>query len=133
SLSFHHAILDGWSVAVMLTEVFQRYLALLHEVVPSLPAPPPNSFPQFVALEREAIDSTEQQHFWSQQLHDAAITKLPRWPRPQPPAELRRVLHYDVPLTTQMSAQLKQLAQTLAVPLKSVLLAAHLRVLNLLT
>ncbi|PYX84386.1 MAG: hypothetical protein DMG70_06535, partial [Acidobacteria bacterium] len=35
TISFHHAILDGWSVASMISELFTDYFALLDEVPPS--------------------------------------------------------------------------------------------------
>jgi NRPS condensation-like uncharacterized protein len=32
TLSFHHAILDGWSVATMLTELFRSYLSVVKRI-----------------------------------------------------------------------------------------------------
>ena len=57
SLSFHHAILDGWSVASMLTELFQSYLSNLGQSVTQMSRCLKTSYRDFVALERQAIRS----------------------------------------------------------------------------
>ncbi len=55
SLSFHHSILDGWSVATLLTELFAAYAHRLGHAVPPLPAPPAVAFRDYVALERHVL------------------------------------------------------------------------------
>jgi natural product biosynthesis luciferase-like monooxygenase protein len=133
TLSFHHAILDGWSVAVLLTELFQQYLSLQGLPVPALPLPPEASFREFVALEREAIKSEEQQRFWAEKLAGHSVSRIARWPLAETPEGARRVVNYEVPLSDALSQELQRLAQSLAVPVKSVLLAAHLRIVSLLS
>ena len=78
TLSFHHSILDGWSVATMLTELFQRYFALLGQRAGAIEPPPEVSFRDFVAAEREAVASQEAKCYWAEKLSDIRITKLPR-------------------------------------------------------
>ena len=130
SVSFHHAILDGWSVASMLTELFQRYLARLGKA--PAPAPPPRAtFRDYVALERQALESEECRQFWRRALAEASTTTLPRWPAgAERPA--RRVARYDVPLAPEIGAGLRELARRAQAPIATVLLAAHGRVLALL-
>ena len=132
TLSFHHAILDGWSVAVMLTELFQHYFSLLGEEVGTIEPQPAVSYRDFVAAEREVMASHEAQHFWVQKLRDSAVIKLPRWihPRPFAGAPQLGVLHIDI--SQEVSHGLKELARKASVPIKSVLLAAHLRAMSLL-
>ena len=79
TLSFHHAILDGWSFASMVTELLKRYLSLLGEQVDSV-SPLSIAFRDFVALEQQAIASEECQRYWMEKLNDSTFTKLPRWP-----------------------------------------------------
>src|SRR5439155_7813740 len=55
-LSFHHAILDGWSVATLLTELFGDYSARLRDTPLRLEAPR-SLYRDFVALEQEAVAS----------------------------------------------------------------------------
>ncbi|MEH1828477.1 MAG: amino acid adenylation domain-containing protein [Nostoc sp.] len=129
AVSFHHAILDGWSVASMLTELFGHYFSLLGEKVDFLNPPPSSLFRDFIALERETIATEESQRYWMQKLRDSTITTLPRWHSPE---AIRQVNEQEVPISAEISEGLQQLAKSTKIPLKSVLLAAHLRVLSLL-
>ncbi len=131
ALSFHHVILDGWSVASMMSELLKRYLSLGEQV--HYPSPQLNiAFRDFVALEQQAIASSETQHYWSEKLNNSTFTKLPRWSSMSKNTNVR-VGVQEVTLSPKIFEGLKQLAQSAEVPLKSVLLAAHLRVLNFLS
>ncbi|MEH2155517.1 MAG: amino acid adenylation domain-containing protein [Nostoc sp.] len=133
TLSFHHAILDGWSVASLITELFQHYLLLLGLKVPPIKPAPSLTFRDFVALERETIESPECQKYWKQKLEEITITKLPRWTECYLSSKTGQIVQQEVTISPEISSGLKQLAKKAGVPLKSVLLAAHLRVLSLLT
>ncbi|GHO60113.1 hypothetical protein KSB_85880 [Ktedonobacter robiniae] len=135
SLSFHHSILDGWSVASLLTELFRSYLALLKqgEQTPSLP-PPSVQFRDFVALERRAIKPDVTQRYWQEKLAGSTRLQLPQGKPGERISQVASGVHVEaVPISLELSQQLKQLAREAAVPIKSVLLAAHLRVLQLLS
>src|SRR5262249_12032055 len=86
----------------------------------------------FVALEREALKSEADRDFWLNKLSDSTVTTLPSLSaaadRPEP-----RVRPHPVPLSHEVSAGLQRLAQTAGLPLKDVLLAAHARVLSLVS
>ncbi|MEH2220692.1 MAG: amino acid adenylation domain-containing protein [Nostoc sp.] len=133
TVSFHHAILDGWSVASLVTELLRRYLAILSEQVDFSFRPLSSVFRDFVVLEQQAIASANSQQYWSQKLKDSTITKLPRWSVSPTQAVGQQFCFQAVPLSSEISEGLKQLAKSVGVPLKSVLLTAHLRVLNLLS
>jgi amino acid adenylation domain-containing protein/non-ribosomal peptide synthase protein (TIGR01720 family) len=129
----HHAIIDGWSDGLFLTELFRRYLALLKGEAP--PADPPVSvaFRDYVALEREALASEECRDYWLRKLGDSSVTRLPRRERAASAARAQsRVERLRVPVSAEVSRGLKALAHAAGVPIKSVLLAAHLRVLGVL-
>jgi amino acid adenylation domain-containing protein len=124
----HHAIVDGWSFATLLAELFALYFAELGRGEP-LPPPPAAVFRDFVALERQALESEESRRYWSDKLAGHAFLGLPRWPgRPQAPAPRMEDLSRALPM--EVDAALGRLADALGVPVKSVLLAAHLRVLG---
>jgi amino acid adenylation domain-containing protein/non-ribosomal peptide synthase protein (TIGR01720 family) len=132
TLSFHHAILDGWSVASLLAELLQDYLAEIAGS-PLRISPPAATFRDFVAHEQHSLASEETRRYWRDTLQEYTQMQLPRW-QVQPSEKL----HTDVPpVTTPLGAalveRLKYVANTCGVPLKSVLLAAHLRVLHLLS
>ncbi|WP_236144697.1 non-ribosomal peptide synthetase [Nostoc sp. CMAA1605] len=133
TLSFHHAILDGWSVASFISELFQHYLFLLGLKVPPIPAAPSLTFRDFVALEQQTIASLDCQNYWQEKLQEINVTKLPRWPKSYLSTQTGQIVQQEVNISSEISSGLKQLAKTARVPLKSVLLAAHIRVLNLVT
>src|SRR5207302_10979274 len=73
--SFHHAILDGWSVSLLLQEFFARYQALAQGSQPQLPASRP--YRDYIAWLQQQ-DQAEAQAFWQQQLAGfTAPTPLP--------------------------------------------------------
>ncbi|SDH70012.1 non-ribosomal peptide synthetase [Nonomuraea jiangxiensis] len=165
SLSFHHAILDGWSVAALVTELLQRYHG--HLTGDRLPVSPPGAaFRELVSAERAAVAAAETRDFWHAQVADAPDTRLPRLPEQptEPPhrpgqSDQAEALHSSgqpdhadaeaprapgqrgepeavvlrLPLEAALLDRLGAVARELAVPLRTLLLAAHLRVLALLT
>ncbi|WP_101786847.1 amino acid adenylation domain-containing protein [Nonomuraea indica] len=132
SLSFHHAILDGWSVAALITELFRRYHAhTRHDPLPA--TPPPAAFRDLVAAERAAVASPDAQRFWRDQVADAPDTRIPRPAEPDTPGRERTVEVLRRPLDPDLLERLRRTARELAVPLRTVLLAAHLRVVALLS
>ena len=131
SLAEHHAILDGWSVALLLAELFETYLALLAGAAPAVPVPPAASFGDFVAREREAVDSADQRAFWTGLVRDREATLLPRFAAAGSRQRRTGLLELAVPITPATGAALLAAARQAGVPRKSLLLAIHLRVLAL--
>jgi amino acid adenylation domain-containing protein len=129
----HHAILDGWSVATVLTELFQTYFSLLRGEPDPGEAPCQSSFRDFVILEREALASEESRTYWSERLRDSTITKLPRWPSSSEANARKTPIEIDVPISLETSEALKRAAAIARAPLKSVLLSAHLKLISLLS
>jgi amino acid adenylation domain-containing protein len=132
TLGFHHAILDGWSVATMVTEVLRRYAARLGGH-PLPAAAPDTAYRDFVRRERETVDSPAARAFWQDTLAGAPLTRLPRDPT-RAAGEAgggtdSRLVDEVVP--DEIAAGLAELAHRLRVPIRAVLLAAHIRVLAL--
>jgi amino acid adenylation domain-containing protein len=133
NLSFHHAILDGWSLSSLFNELFQHYISLVERQTGALGPPPAIHFREFVALERAAMQSETQRRFWLDKLSDAPQTRVPRLPfAAKPESDAPLMLPHRVQIPLEVSRGLKGLSSAAGVPLKSVLLAAHLRVLSLL-
>ncbi|NNJ07062.1 amino acid adenylation domain-containing protein [Streptomyces sp. PKU-MA01144] len=127
TVSEHHAVLDGWSFTSLLTEILERHTALAADPE-SAPTPPPRTaFRDFVAVERAAAADPDSLAYWHRRL-DGATGGL--WPGSEDvhelPRTVERVLH-DAP------GQLRAAADALAVPVKSVALAAHLHALARIT
>jgi amino acid adenylation domain-containing protein len=136
--SFHHMILDGWSFATLMTELLQQYFFLLGKTIAPLATVPNVTFRDYVALEQQALQSEQCQRYWYEKLADFTVTKLPRSLDEQQHEsvgieEVEQVRRQEVEISSALSAQLKQFATKASVPVKSVLLAAHLRVMSLLS
>ncbi|GAA5531105.1 amino acid adenylation domain-containing protein [Herpetosiphon gulosus] len=129
SLSFHHAVIDGWSDAIMLTELFSDYARRL-QGQPSTIVAPQIGYHEFVRLEQATIHNPATQQFWAEHLAQASPMRLPRWPN-APRSNTSQ--SQSVAISTELSQALKALSRSLAVPIKDVLLAAHLRVISMLT
>lgn len=127
SYSSHHSILDGWSLAAMLTEVIDCYSAL---ATGSAVAPAPTiSYKRFIELEQQALNDSTSHEFWKKRLENFQPTTLPRTvaDKTAAPGEVRV---HNVPLPCGVSEKLRTMAAEEGLPLKCLLLAAHLKVLS---
>ena len=113
----HHAIMDGWSETVFADELISTYTARLHGREPDLPASV-EGMDEFVRLERAALESAEARAFWS-----ARITDLPR---ARSMARLSTKRRLDLRVEPALASELYHVAVQHRLPVKSVLLAAHL-------
>jgi len=121
-LTMSEPFLDGWSVATCLTELLETYLERVE------PARPSVTYRDFVALERAALASPEARAWWERTLDGATATTLAPGA-----AGSSNVVAHPVPLSRETGERLARLAAAEALPLKSVLLAAHLRALGAAT
>jgi len=127
-----HPILDGWSLHSLLAEIFTSYFAAIYDRPAPASAPLSSFYREFVRRERLTLASEEARLYWDQQVRDISPTELPRWPSVSPRAGVPRILKHTYPLSATTSKELKRVARSLGVPLKSVLLAAHLKVLSII-
>jgi amino acid adenylation domain-containing protein len=128
-LSFHDAILDGWSTALLLTELLRDYFGLLAGKRLPPRRPPRVSFRDFVALELATLDSDECRAFWERNLSDCIPGRLPRWSPPPRRGGTPEIGVLDVPVEAATSDALEALARHAGTPIKHVLLASHLKVM----
>ena len=127
-----HAILDGWSLTSTLAEMFNQHYALINGI--ALPNEPPVTlaFRDFVRLEQMTLESEACQRYWAGKLDNRAGMKLSRWPIP-PQATGERIRHSYPAITPELAAGLHGLARRAGVPIKSVLMAAHVKVMSMLS
>ncbi len=123
-IAFHHAILDGWSVARLLAD-FATLVGGGELVAPATP------YREFVRLEQAALDDAETRRFWTERLAGAPSAALPRWPHPARDPHSPRAGRHDRALPDATVAALRAHAARHGLPLKALLLAIHLQVLSL--
>jgi amino acid adenylation domain-containing protein len=124
-LTLTEPFLDGWSVTIVLSELLALYQSNLAVRLPGATIPHAQSL--LVARERDALADETSRAFWTRVLADSPASAVPAARAP--------VGHQSrpVPLTASTSRRLRDLAVDAGVSVKSVLLAAHLQVLALLT
>nr|WP_255673064.1 non-ribosomal peptide synthetase [Glycomyces amatae] len=129
NISLHNSCVDGWSINRVHAEVFDIYHRLRagEEVGPDSGA---NHQRDYVGLELRSLASTEDRGFWAERLREHPFTEVPSLAAPDAPNEVV-LSHFDIPL--ELSDAIRALADDLAVPVKNVLMAAHLRVMAVIS
>ena len=128
AISFHHAILDGWSVASLFTELFRTYCLLL-EGRSIDGAKPLSSYRDFIELEQGALKSADARKYWEDQLY-GAVSEQSFWKGQQKRIEARRV---EAILQDELMQGLKLLCVDARASMKYVALAAHISVIGLIS
>ncbi|MCG8914449.1 amino acid adenylation domain-containing protein [Actinokineospora sp. PR83] len=126
-----HAVLDGWSNQLLVMELVRGYRDVRDGVAPDSAAPglPMARFADGVAAERAALADPVPAGYWRDLVAGHRKVTLPAaWGEPGEP----RVVH-AVARIGDLGAGLRAVAAASGAPLKSVLLAAHLKVMGQLT
>lgn len=132
--SFHHAMLDGWSEAALTAEFIRLYRSGLAGLRHDRPADEPiqAGYRDFIEREQAALADPALRDFWRGQLDGAQALSLRRAPLTAAAMD-ERVEYLEVEIPAEREVALRALARDANVPLKSVLLAAHLRALQALS
>ncbi|MFI5571776.1 amino acid adenylation domain-containing protein [Streptomyces sp. NPDC051740] len=123
-LSFHHALLDGGSVATLLKELLQDYahgLGLDTDPVEEAALASPSAH---VRLEQAALRSREARRYWHEKLAGCEPTPIQSF-SPHLPAASHRPASRRVDLPAALVQQVRHFAAEHTLPVKSVLFAAH--------
>lgn len=133
TLTESHTINDGWSLHSTLAEIFEHYFALVNGEEPAKAEVLEVSFRDYVAMERAALENKEYQRYWDQKLDGLTAMHLPRMTvdNEKSVSHLRRTHHLE--LSDEVVKGLRRLAREAMVPVKSVLLAAHFKVMSLIS
>jgi amino acid adenylation domain-containing protein len=130
--SLSEPFLDGWSVASLITEIFECYSGLL-KGNSSGPTWLRASYADFVALERQTTASEEARQYWSEKLSDANASRITSASLLRQHEGSPRVGRVDVPVANEISSSLHAVAAAEGLSIKSVLLAAHCKVVSVLS
>ncbi|WP_371495233.1 amino acid adenylation domain-containing protein [Kitasatospora sp. NBC_00374] len=131
SITECHPVLEGWSYHSLLMELLETFRALRLGRTPLVPETPAVRFADFIAAEQTAIASPDERAFWQGVLDEHPAFALPAgWGADRTaPRE-----YYRIPVPYRdLEPQLRLLAVRARASLKNVLVAAHLKVLSMLT
>ncbi|MFH9004311.1 amino acid adenylation domain-containing protein [Streptomyces afghaniensis] len=131
SFTQSHAIMDGWSNQLFLVELVACYHRIRDGLEPEPYDAPRVRFADSVAAELRALDSAEDRAYWQGLVTDHAKFTLPaHWhgERDRPAETVRAGVRF-----ADLEEGLAALARTAGVSVKSVLTAAHLKVMSQLT
>ncbi|MFI5496797.1 amino acid adenylation domain-containing protein [Actinoplanes sp. NPDC051859] len=131
-VSFHHAILDGWSVATLVGELVQDYLHAIGAAVEPVAAACSGAPAAYVRAEQQALADEATQRFWRDRLQDVAPVPLESFRAYEAPGDDAPVTR-RVPLPARLDRAVHRFAAVHALAVKSVLFAAHCLTLRLLT
>ncbi|WP_298731550.1 condensation domain-containing protein, partial [uncultured Chitinophaga sp.] len=120
----HHAIIDGWSDALLMTELNNLYLKLAADSK-HIPEPLKISYKDFIVLHELDKRDEDTSRFWKQQL--AGFNRLDIFTREHD----LQLLHYH--LDKKLLSQLEQLAVSLGTTVKVISLSAYLCLLKILS
>lgn len=132
--AFHHAILDGWSVAGLLRELLQDYLSHVGVDVPAVDSTPhpTTTLAEYVRLEQRCREDESARSFWRNVVDGAPATSLLSHAAYESgaPGELADITVW-LPHWLQRAAE--GFANEHGVTLKSLLLAVHCLTLRTVT
>jgi amino acid adenylation domain-containing protein len=135
ALSFHHAIMDGWSDASFITELLQRYLANV-DGKPMEVLPLSVRYSSYIALERETLNSEASRSFWRNMLADARALEPHRntlAARSDGAKESGSIkLSAPIEIDAETNKSLVLFARKAKIPLKTIAFAVHLKALSVI-
>lgn len=129
--SFHHAILDGWSVATLFTELFNVYYQILEGIKVQCVKEKIN-FKQYVEMERQVMSNEMEWNFWKTELENCIST--PIFGKTKGTA-LKKIQTGKIisPIDSELFKKIKKITKESGTPLKTILFAAFLQVVKLVS
>ncbi|MEU9795697.1 amino acid adenylation domain-containing protein [Streptomyces sparsogenes] len=132
-LSFHHALFDGASVANLMGELLRDYghaLGLHPAPVPEVRLPSPAAH---VLAERRALASEDDRRYWREELAGGEPVSIGTFRPHRPPSAAGGRASHRFDLPARLGEEVRAFARERALPVKSVLFAAHCLTLRLLS
>ncbi|MGW4898788.1 condensation domain-containing protein, partial [Kitasatospora sp. NPDC004240] len=130
TFSHIHAVTEGWSYHTLVMEILAGYRSLRNGEAPAAYEMPAVRYADFIAAEQDALADPQTQAFWQQVVDAHSPLVLPAAFGDQGTAV--ESLSVRAPYT-DIEDGLRRLAAEARTSLKSVLLAAHLKVMSSLT
>jgi amino acid adenylation domain-containing protein len=129
--SEHHAILDGWSVALLFTELFENYFTILSGETLAWKRLS-SRYKGYVAQELFAIQDACNRDFWNSYLRGMVLDPLQLGDLSTRVYSTEGAANKGVRIdfNQQLFNALKHYASSLGVPIRTVLLAVHTRIIG---
>src|SRR5215471_8016126 len=127
----HHIASDGWSVQILLREIFECYTAAVSGRPPRLPELP-IQYADYAQWQRDRLRGPALDHtlaYWRRQLEDLAPLELPS-DRPRPARQSYQGGREPVAISAEITAALKLLSRQARVTPFTTLLAAFQTLLH---
>ncbi|MFD9394251.1 amino acid adenylation domain-containing protein [Streptomyces sp. NPDC060000] len=129
NFTYNHAISEGWSYNALMMEVVECYRSLRDGTQPAPYEAPAVRYADFIAAEQASLESPDDQAFWEAVVAEHAPVAIPgSWAADGTPKSHGAKVPF-----TDLEEGLGRLAAEARTSMKSVLLAAHLKVLGMLT
>lgn len=125
SISFHHSLMDGYSMALCVKQIFKAYNSDNMDTL----SYGGTSYKDYIILEKTSIADESQQEFWRNEVSNLEINNLTYQVEDKKSSILKKTLL----LSKEKYFSIKETAQKASVPMKSIFLAAYLRLLKLIT
>ncbi|MFI9589350.1 condensation domain-containing protein [Nonomuraea sp. NPDC052265] len=129
SLTECHPTVEGWSFHLLLMDLLTSYHAIRDGKAPPESQPFPFRYADHIAAEAAALESESDRAYWRQVHRDRVPATLPSvWHGDRDAPEER---YQHTVLYLDLEERLRELARETRTSLKAVLLAAHLKVMNM--
>ncbi|QDY07790.1 amino acid adenylation domain-containing protein [Micromonospora sp. HM134] len=132
ALVAHHAVVDGWSLRLLLDELYADYEALCAGRPPAV-VEPPVQYADFALWERENVDAgghAEAERFWSAELAGAPSEVPLPVDHPYPGRLSPAAAEVAVPVDAELAAALRRLAGAHGSTLFTVLVTGYAALLS---
>src|SRR5262249_957991 len=129
TMSFHHAILDGWSMATLMEEVFDKYVREMRGEEREKEEELRSKYRDYVAAEKETMRSEEARRYWAEKVGGVVVTRIGE----EGDGGGRGVGTKEYVVEEEIGEGMREMGRRLGVPLKSVMLAAHMRVMGMMS
>jgi len=116
--------LDGWSVSIICTQIFNNYISLMNNESIAMPKED-NSLSFFIRQESEVLQSKDHLKYWNNVLSQSITTKLVNDPKDD--MSIFRKEHRISKIETE---NILSYAKKNNIPLKSLLLALHCKLIS---
>lgn len=131
-IKIHHTIMDGWSVASLVTELFEFYMAI-HNHQPINSAPIQLQFRDYVKLEQNVLHTESQKQFWHKEMSEHVFSALPRFAKTADKEVKYGVDEIVFILSDYYFESLLHLSKQYQLSLKNIFFFIHLKVIAEIT